>query len=174
MGFARAIIASGIFSLGLPLVSLRGTACAARPEPRILASMSADATPGASLPVPLRHFLELYGASRFWDSHEALEDAWRRSRSDFYHGLILYASAWVHWERRNAHGVRAQLEKALERLDAYPAAYLGLDVAELRAHCVAVRQEVAGNPDSWPDRVAALPLSYAVDRLRGDEVELGD
>ena len=60
------------------------------------------------------------------------------------------------------------------RLDAYPAPYLGLDVAELRAHCVEVRREVAGNPDSWPDRVAALPLSLAVNRLRGDEVELED
>ncbi len=135
---------------------------------------SDDASLEARLPGPLRQFLELYGASRFWDSHEALEEAWRRSGSDFYQGLILYASAWVHWERRNAHGVRAQLEKALERLDAYPAAYLGLDVAELRAHCVAVRQEVVANPDSWTDRVAALPLSLAVDRLRGDEVELED
>ncbi len=136
--------------------------------------MSDDAVPGARLPGPLRRFLELYGASRYWDSHEALEEAWRRSGSDFYQGLILYTSAWVHWERSNAHGVRAQLEKALERLEAYPAAYLGLDVAELRAHCVAVRQEVAGNPDSWTDRVPALPLSLAVDRLRGDEVELED
>jgi len=33
---------------------------------------------------------------------------------------------------------------------------------------------VAGNPDGWPDRVAALPLSPAVNRLRGDEVELED
>ncbi len=134
--------------------------------------MSDDAVPGARPPAPLRLFLELYGASRFWDSHEALEEAWRRSGSDFYQGLILYASAWVHWERRNAHGVQAQLQKALARLDAYPAAYLGLDVAELRAHCAAVRQEVAGNPDGWHDRVAALPLSLALDRFRGDEVEL--
>ena len=70
--------------------------------------------------------------------------------------------------------MRAQLEKALDRLDAYPAAYLGLDVAELRAHCVVVRQEVAKNPDGWPDRIAALRLSCAVDRFRGDEVELED
>ena len=105
---------------------------------------SDDASLEARLPGPLRQFLELYGASRFWDSHEALEEAWRRSGSDFYQGLILYASAWVHWERRNAHGVRG----------------------------VAVRQEVAENPDSWPDRVTALPLSLAASRLRGDEVEL--
>ena len=133
---------------------------------------SDDASLEARLPGPLRQFLELYGASRFWDSHEALEEAWRRKGSDFYQGLILYASAWVHWKRGNAHGGRAQLKKTLARLDAYPAAYLGLDVAELRAHCLAVRQEVADNPDSWPDRVTALRLSLAASRLRGDEVEL--
>ena len=127
-----------------------------------------------AFPAPSGSSWSFYGASRFWDSHEALEEAWRRNGSDFYQGLILYASAWVHWERRNAHGVRAQLKKTLGRLDAYPASYLGLDVDELRAHCVAVRQEVAGNPDSWPDHVAALPLALAVNRLRGDEVELED
>ena len=76
---------------------------------------SDDASLEARLPGPLRQFLELYGASRFWDSHEALEEAWRRSGSDFYQGLILHASAWVHWERRNAHGVWAQLNKTLAR-----------------------------------------------------------
>ena len=129
---------------------------------------------GRALPVPFRRFLELHRAGRFWDSHEALEDAWRAGGSDFYHGLILYASAWVHWERRNAHGVQAQLRKARERLDTHPAAYLGLDVAELRAHCVAVPREVDGNPEGWPDRIAPLPLSLTGDRLRGDEAELED
>ena len=129
---------------------------------------------GHSLPVPFQRFVELYRAGRFWDSHEALEDAWRASGSDFYQGLILYASAWVHWQRRNAHGVRAQLRKAMERMDIYPAVYLGLDVAELRAHCVAVREQVAGNPDGWPDRIKPLPLSLSADRLQGDEAELED
>ena len=48
---------------------------------------SDDASLEARLPGPLRQFLELYGASRFWSSHEALEEAWRRNGSDFYQGL---------------------------------------------------------------------------------------
>ena len=126
----------------------------------------------SELPPPLHRFLELYGAGRFWDSHEALEDAWRLSCSGFYQGLILYASAWVHWKRRNAHGVRAQLEKALQRLKPYPSSYLGLDVSALREHCAAVRDEVADHPDDWYDRIAAMSLSVARERFRGDEVEL--
>ncbi len=125
------------------------------------------------VPAPLRRFLDLYGAGRFWDSHEALEGAWRSHGSAFYQGLILYASAWVHWERANTHGVRAQLRKASERLAAYPATYLGLDVSALREHCAAVRSELAREGDGWRERVAPIALVFAPDRVRGDEVELG-
>jgi len=126
-----------------------------------------------TFPPPLRRFIELYAEGRFWDSHEVLEEPWRNNRSDLYQGLILYASAWVHWERRNAHGVRAQLSKALERLSGYPEAYLGCDVRSIREHCATVREEVRAHPDDWQGRVAPLPLVLAGERLRGDEAELG-
>ena len=45
-----------------------------------------------AFPAPSGSSWSFYGASRFWDSHEALEEAWRRNGSDFYQGLILYAS----------------------------------------------------------------------------------
>jgi len=134
-----------------------------------------------SLPAPLRDFLALYAEGRFWESHEVLEIPWRETGSDFYQGLILYASAWVHWKRGNAHGVRAQLRKALERLGPYPAMYLGLDVAAIREHCRVVRRRVPegarapeagdGSPP-WTDAVAPLPLTVDAELLRGDEVEL--
>jgi len=125
-------------------------------------------------PTPLRQFLEHYRAGRFWDSHEALEGAWREKGSDFYQALILYASAWVHWERGNAHGVRAQLRKASERLASYPGRYLGLDIAALREHCISVGREYTLHPHDWLDRVAPAPLDFALDRVRGDEVELSN
>lgn len=125
-----------------------------------------------TFPRPLRDFVELFEARRFWDSHEALEEAWRDSRSDFYHGLILYASAWVHWKRRNAHGVRAQLAKAQQRLSTFPEQYLGLDVAAIRTHCASVSEVVSEDADGWPDRVRPLSLELEVNRLRGDEAEL--
>jgi predicted metal-dependent hydrolase len=125
-------------------------------------------------PAALGRFLDLYAEGRFWDSHEALETAWRRTGSDFYQGLILYASAWVHWERGNAHGVRAQLRKALERLGGYPSWYLGMDLSAVRSHCEEVRLEVTRDPDGWPGSVAAGPLTFVPSRVRGDEVELLD
>lgn len=124
-----------------------------------------------SPPDALRRFLALYSAGRFWDSHEALEDEWRRTGSDFYQALILYASAWVHRERENAHGVRAQVTKALKRLDGYPSPYLGIDVDALRAHCVTIRDEVSADFGRWRD-LEPLPLSFAEERVRGSEAEL--
>lgn len=145
--------------------------------------MSRHAPSDPSLPAPLRDFLALYAEGRFWESHEVLEIHWRERGSDFYQGLILYASAWVHWKRANAHGVRAQLRKALERLGPYPSAYLGLDVAAIREHCRVVRRRVpeGGRGEgegkdhaspAWRDRVAPLPLAVDAELLRGDEVEL--
>lgn len=125
------------------------------------------------LPAPYLRFLDLYGEGRYWDSHEALEDAWRETRSAFYQGLILYASAFVHLGRENAHGVRAQLRKAAERLAPYPAAYMGLDVERIRRHCEDVRAAVAGEPAGWTEAVVPLELAPSPERVRGDEPELG-
>ena len=125
------------------------------------------------LPSPLRTFLELHAAGRFWDSHEVLEHPWRESGSAFYQGLILYASAWVHWERGNAHGVRAQLRKALERLGPYPARYLGLDLDAIRSHCLEARATVAAHPADWTRRIRPLALEARRAEIRGDEPELG-
>lgn len=143
--------------------------------------MSRHDPSGAPLSTPLRDFLALYAEGRFWESHEALEIPWREDGSDFYQGLILYASAWVHWKRGNAHGVRAQLRKALERLAPYPSTYLGLDVAAIREHCREVRRRVPeggrgaddgeGIPE-WTGAVEPLPLAVDPDLVRGDEPEL--
>lgn len=132
----------------------------------------ADGAPlGPSVPDELRAFLDLYARGEYWESHEVLEGPWREGGSDFYQGLILYASAWVHWQRGNAHGVDAQLRKTLGRLDGYPDAWLGIDVEAIRHHCGEVREIVTSQTD-WVDRVRPLPLDVDRARVRGDESEL--
>ena len=78
-------------------------------------------------------FVACFNRGEFWESHEVLEPAWQRTRSPFYHGLILYASAWVHARRRNPHGVVAQISKATPLLEQYRPVYLGIDVERLLA-----------------------------------------
>jgi len=85
-------------------------------------------------PAALVRFVELFNAGEFWESHEVLEGPWREHGSAFYQGLILYASAFVHAKRDNAHGIRAQLRKARQALAPYEPAYLGVDTAAVRRH----------------------------------------
>jgi predicted metal-dependent hydrolase len=107
-----------------------------------------------------------FNAGAFWESHEILEGGWRATGSDFYQGLILFASAFVHVRRANRHGVRAQLDKAVARLAAYRPAYLGVDVDALLDAADAARRAVdAGLLPVAPD----LRLDPSL--LRGDEPE---
>jgi predicted metal-dependent hydrolase len=117
-------------------------------------------------PAAYRAFIALFNRGAYWDSHEALEAAWRDTGSDFYQGLILLASAFVHVGRGNAHGVRAQLAKAEARLRPFRPAYLGLDVDAVLAACAAGRAALMRG--AWP---AALRLALDPGLVRGDEPE---
>jgi hypothetical protein len=119
-------------------------------------------------PSQLEDFVARFNAGSFWESHEILEAAWRETGSDFYQGLILFASAFVHVRRANLHGVRAQLAKAVSRLGGYRPSYLGVDVdAVLDAADAARRAVDVGILPVAPD----LRLDPAL--VRGDEPELG-
>jgi hypothetical protein len=127
-------------------------------------------------PPELVRFVELFNDGAFWDSHEVLEGPWRTHRSGFYHGLILYASAFVHVQRDNPHGIVAQLRKAEEALEPYAPSWLGVDVTGILQRCREIRQRVHDRRDAPPRRWAqAIPfprLALTEERLRGDEAEL--
>jgi len=119
-------------------------------------------------PRQLEDFVARFNRGSFWESHEILEAAWRETRSDFYQGLILFASAFVHVRRANLHGVRAQLAKAVSRLGGYRPSYLGVDVDAVLDAADAARRAVD---------VGILPvapnLTLDPTLIRGDEPELG-
>lgn len=129
-----------------------------------------------AFPAALERFVELFNRGAFWESHEVLEDDWRRLDSDFYQGLILYASAFVHAQRGNRHGILAQLDKAEQRLRPYQREYLGIDVAGIFDHARLCREVVAANPDAARDawkRLIPFPhLALSAERVGGDEPEL--
>ncbi len=122
-------------------------------------------------------FLNLFNRSQFWDSHEALEDAWRRTGSEFYHALILYASAFVHVHRGNRHGIAAQLGKAQPLLEPRCPHYLGLNVNAMLEHALICRHIVAENreapSEAWTLLIPTPQLRFHPDHVRGDEPELG-
>lgn len=110
----------------------------------------------------LAGFCERFNSGRFWESHEWLEPGWRTAPNPLRHGLILYASAWVHVRRNNVHGVLTQLAKARSEFETLPGMVDGVNVAALLEDIERLRVAVAlraEGGDSLPDlaRDAIIP-----------------
>ena len=130
----------------------------------------------AAIDPAFARFLELFTRQQFWDSHEALEEAWRENGSEFYHALILYASAFVHVNRGNRHGIAAQLGKAQPLLETRRPHYLGIDVEAMLEHAMVCRHIIAENreapTEAWEVLIPTPRLAFDPQRIRGDEPEL--
>ncbi len=144
------------------------------------------------LPAPFREFLARFNRGEYWESHEVLERPWRRNRSGFYKALILLASALVHAERGNRHGIVAQLRKAIPLLERYRPHYLGLDVETILSRAAGALAGLEGlaEPKGSASAATATPfpfgsrrpaqaltslrLAISAEHIRGDEPELGD
>lgn len=121
-------------------------------------------------------FIDLFNEGQFWESHEVLEEPWLTNRSEFYKGLIIFASAFVHAGRGNPVGVRKQMEKCLRYLPPYEPDYMGLSVTSIVDHarrCIslACQWEEAGKGS--PTDIPLYTFSIHPSRVRGDEPELG-
>ncbi|HEX6970836.1 MAG TPA: DUF309 domain-containing protein [Limnochordia bacterium] len=131
-----------------------------------------DGRNAAAMPAALLEFIERFNRGEYWESHEVLEAPWRIHRSDFYQGLILLASAYVHAQRGNAAGIAKQMAKAHRRLAPYRPHYLGIDVDELL--CIAERamQLAAHTTPGTSQAVPSVRLTIRPELVRGDEEEL--
>lgn len=86
--------------------------------------------------------LALARSGRYFEAHEAFEDAWRAAppdERDFFQGLVHVVVAWYQDGRGNETGCRRQLEKATRRLAAYAPRHRGVDVASLLAQVARAR-----------------------------------
>jgi uncharacterized protein len=77
--------------------------------------------------VSLQHGIELFNEGRYWEAHEAWEDAWTPDRhgpdSGFYKGLIQVAAGCLHYTRRNRRGTVNKWRGGAGYLRAYPAVH---------------------------------------------------
>jgi predicted metal-dependent hydrolase len=82
-----------------------------------------------------RRGLELAGAQRWFEAHEAFEEAWRvaaPAERDFFQGLVHVVVAWHHARVTGRQlACERQLEKATRRLHPYAPVHRELDVAAL-------------------------------------------
>lgn len=106
--------------------------------------------------------IRLWTEERFFEAHECLEAVWHASPvpdRDLWQGVIQLAVAGVHLQRGNLAGARAILDKAAERLAAYPGERRGIDVATARRTCAELRaalDDPAQQPPG-PERLAVFP-----------------
>lgn len=117
-------------------------------------------SPAGDHDAALDAFIALYGAGRWFDAHEVLEEAWRRSAEPpmpFLQGLIQWAVAFEHHRRGNAHGARALLDRALANLDGAPPGYLGVDLSACRAAAPGLREAFAAWEAGGPKAEATAP-----------------
>lgn len=78
----------------------------------------------------------LFNERRFWEAHEAWEGVWieRPEESRIFFQGIIQAAAGYHLivERTRISGAIKNLRKALEKLELFPATFMGLDVRSLK------------------------------------------
>jgi predicted metal-dependent hydrolase len=100
--------------------------------------------------------IDLFNAGRFFECHEAWEQAWLRSTGTeklFYQGMIQAAVAILHVQRGNPDGARSLRAKAADKLNPLPAEHMGIALAEFRQSLDSFFGEVLSGhspPDGLP------------------------
>ena len=99
--------------------------------------------------------VELFNQARYWDAHEAWEEAWMPDRrgpdAGFYKGLIQVAAGCLHYGRLNRRGALNKWRSGAGYLRAYPSSHHGIDLAGLIAAVDDLRTELEG--PGWPHLV---------------------
>jgi predicted metal-dependent hydrolase len=75
--------------------------------------------------------LDLFNQERYWESHEALESAWKTASGDekeILQGLILIAAALVHWQKDERQVALSVLKRARDKLATHVTEYSGIDL----------------------------------------------
>lgn len=91
----------------------------------------------ASLTLTENHRLgiEHFNAGRFFGAHEAWEIAWRQTRGqpdeEFFKGLSQLGAGYTHYQRGNARGARALLERGSGRVASFGPRHRAIDVQAL-------------------------------------------
>ena len=104
------------------------------PDPR------KEARPVQEVPRLLREGAERFNETRFWDAHEAWEEAWHALRATgreedaaYLRGMILVAAALENATRKKEEGFKRQMAEGLHGLRTHPAGREGLAIPRASA-----------------------------------------
>jgi len=97
-----------------------------------------------------------FNKREFFDAHEVWESLWKEEKGEgrkFLQGLIQYATALHHFERRNFRGARILFDTGSRLLEPYGDVHWGLPVKKLMDDMrVCVSLLLGGHPDQLPGR----------------------
>ncbi len=78
--------------------------------------------------------LDLFNEQRYWESHEALQSAWRKAswpEKEVLQGIILLAAAFVHLQKNEHDIALSVMKRAHGKLIEHHDEYFGIDIASL-------------------------------------------
>ncbi len=79
--------------------------------------------------------LTLFDEERYWESHEALEAAWRQSagpEKDILQGIILLAVALVHLQKNELEIALSVMKRAHAKLASYQGEHFSVDISKIK------------------------------------------
>jgi len=85
--------------------------------------------------------LALFNEERYWESHEALEAAWRKSNGsekEVLQGIILLAAALVHLQKSEQDITLSVMKRAYGKLEKYNNEHFGIDLSALKEKVMAM------------------------------------
>lgn len=83
----------------------------------------------------IRLGLKLFNEERYWESHEALEIAWRRftgPEKEVLQGIILIAAALVHLQKAEPDVALSVLQRGYRKLAVSEGTHFGVDISALK------------------------------------------
>jgi len=96
----------------------------------------------------IRRGVELFNDERYWESHEALEIAWRKEsgqEKEILQGIILLAAALVHLQKNEVDVALSVMRRAQDKLAKAGGECFGIGIGTLRDEVS--RMLTAGRPD---------------------------
>ena len=90
--------------------------------------------------------IALFNEERYWESHEALEEAWRRStgaEKEILQGIILLAAALVHLQKDEHDVALSVMKRGYEKLARHSGEHFQVDISAIKE---TVARMLSGHP----------------------------
>src|SRR5512147_2806545 len=106
---------------------------------------SPDSLCDATLHLQAAEGLRLFNAGKYFEAHEALEDAWNDEKGpvrELYRGILQIAVTYLHITRQNYNGALKVYGRSQKWIKDWPPVCRGIEVGKLRQDAEAVIDEV--------------------------------